>query len=83
MAIQFASKMGAETIAVSRGTGKKQFCEELGATGFIDSSAEADVAANAETLHYLLFCVSGGSIDINNYVGLMRPYGVLHFCRRS
>jgi len=79
MAIQFASKMGAETIAVSRGTGKKQFCEELGATGFIDSSAPADMAANAGRLHYLLFCVSGGSIDINNYVGLMRPYGILHF----
>jgi alcohol/geraniol dehydrogenase (NADP+) len=79
MAIQFASKMGAETIAVSRGTSKKQFCEELGATGFIDSSAEADMAANAGRLHFLLFCVSGGSIDINNYVGLMRPYGILHF----
>lgn len=79
MAIQFASKMGAETIAVSRGTSKKQFCEELGATGFIDSSSEADLAANAGRLHYLLFCVSGGQIDINNYVGLMRPYGTLHF----
>jgi len=79
MAIQFASKMGAETIAVSRGTGKKRFCEELGATDFIDSSAPADMAANAGRLHYLLFCVSGGSIDINNYAGLMRPYGVLHF----
>ena len=25
------------------------------------------------------FCVSGGAIDLNHYVGLMRPYGVLHF----
>src|SRR5215467_3089244 len=79
MAIQFASKMGAETIAVSRGTGKKQFCEELGATGFIDSSDDKVMAAQAGKLHFLLFCVSGGTMDINQYLGLMRPYGVLHF----
>lgn len=79
MAIQFAARMGAETIAISRGTGKKQFCEELGATGFIDSSDEEEMSAHAGKLHFLLFCVSGGSMDINHYVGLMRPYGVLHF----
>lgn len=79
MAIQFAAKMGAETFAVSRGTKKKKFCEELGATGFIDSSDNEAMAAHAGQLHFLLFCVSGGVIDINNYVGLMRPYGTLHF----
>jgi uncharacterized zinc-type alcohol dehydrogenase-like protein len=79
MAIQFAAKMGAETFAISRGNGKKKFCEELGATGFIDSSSNEEMDANAGKLHYLLFCVSGGVMDINNYVGLMRPYGILHF----
>ena len=79
MAIQFASKMGAETFAVSRGTRKKEFCEELGATGFIDSSDPASMEAHAGKLNYLLFCVSGGAIDLNNYVGLMRPYGTMHF----
>ena len=79
MAIQFAAKMGAETFAVSRGTGKKAFCEELGATGFIDSTDSDDMAAHAGTLHYLLFCVSGGVMDINDYAGLMRAYGTLHF----
>ena len=79
MAIQFAAKMGAETVAISRGTGKKAFCEELGATGFIDSTNTDDMEANAGSLHYLLFCVSGGIIDLNHYVGLMRPYGNLHF----
>ena len=79
MAIQFAAKMGADTYAVSRGTSKKAFCEQLGATGFIDSSDPDSMAANAGKLHYLLFCVSGGNIDLNNYVGLMRPYGTLHF----
>ncbi len=79
MAIQFAAKMGAETYAISRGTGKKPFCEELGATKFIDSSDRDDMAAHAGRLHFLLFCVSGGTMDINHYVGLMRPYGVLHF----
>ncbi len=79
MAIQFASKMGAETFAVSRGTGKKPFCEKLGATGFIDSTDKESMAAHAGKLHYLLFCTSGGAMDINLYVGLMRPYGILHF----
>jgi uncharacterized zinc-type alcohol dehydrogenase-like protein len=79
MAIQFASEMGAETIAISRSPAKKQFCEELGATGFIDSSDEANMAANAGKLDYVLFCVSGGTMDLNHYTGLMRPYGVMHF----
>jgi uncharacterized zinc-type alcohol dehydrogenase-like protein len=79
MAIQFASKMGAETFAVSRGTNKKSFCEQLGATGFIDSADSEAMAAHGGKLHYLLFCVSGGVMDINRYVGLMRPYGILHF----
>lgn len=79
MAIQFAAKMGAETYAVSRGTGKQSFCTELGATGFIDSSNPADMNAHAGKLHFLLFCVSGGVIDVNQYVGLMRPFGTLHF----
>ena len=79
MAIQFAAKMGAETYAVSRGTKKRPFCEELGATGFIDSSNPDDMAAHARKLDFLLFCVSGGEIDLNHYVGLMRPYGTLHF----
>lgn len=79
MAIQFAAKMGAETYAVSRGTRKQAFCEELGATGFIDSTDAGCIEAHAGRLHYLLFCVSGGVMDLNHYVGLMRPYGTLHF----
>ena len=35
--------------------------------------------ANAGKLHYLLACISGGDIDINPYLGLMRPYGIFHF----
>lgn len=79
MAIQFAAKMGAEVYAISRSANKRQFCEEMGATGFINSTEEADMHANAGKLHYLMFCVSGGTIDLNDYVGLMRPYGVMHF----
>ena len=79
MAIQFAAKMGADTYAVSRGNGKRQFCEELGAKGFIDSTDSEQMAAHAGKFHYLLFCVSGGVVDLNAYVGLMRPYGILHF----
>ena len=79
MAIQFAAKMGAETFAISRGANKMSFCKELGADGFINSSDSEEMAAHAGKFHYLLFCISGGDIDINHYTGLMRPYGTLHF----
>lgn len=79
MAIQYAAKMGAQTFAVSRGTSKMEFCQTLGASGYIDSSDEKSLDAHQGQLDYLLFCVSGGHIDLNGYVGLMRPYGQLHF----
>jgi uncharacterized zinc-type alcohol dehydrogenase-like protein len=79
IAIQFAARMGADTYAISRGGGKKRFSEELGASTFIDSTDNKQMASYAGRLHFLLFCVSGGAVDLNNYVGLMRPYGVLHF----
>lgn len=43
LAIQYSRKMGYRTVALSRGTDKKDFAMKLGATDYIDTSAE-DVA---------------------------------------
>lgn len=40
LAVQYASKMGYRTVALSRGTDKKDFALKLGATDYIDTSAE-------------------------------------------
>jgi D-arabinose 1-dehydrogenase-like Zn-dependent alcohol dehydrogenase len=44
LGVQYAAKMGFRTIAVARGTGKEALSRKLGATEYIDSSAQ-DVAA--------------------------------------
>lgn len=78
MAVQFVAKMGAEAVAISRGTSKKPFASELGATAFIDSTDAEDMKAHAGSFHYLLVCVSGGKFDAMHYIPLLRAYGVLH-----
>lgn len=45
LAVQFASKMGFNTVAVARGADKRALAIELGANDYIDSSAENAAAA--------------------------------------
>lgn len=40
LAVQYARKMGFRTVALSRGTAKKDFAEKLGATDYIDTEAK-------------------------------------------
>lgn len=40
LAVQYASKMGYRTVALSRGTDKKDFAMKLGASDYIDTSAQ-------------------------------------------
>lgn len=40
LAVQYARKMGYRTVALSRGTDKKDFAMKLGATDYIDTSKE-------------------------------------------
>lgn len=40
LAVQYASKMGYHTIAISSGESKREFAQQLGAHGYIDSSKE-------------------------------------------
>lgn len=41
LAIQYARKMGYRTVALSRGADKKDFAMQLGATDYVDTSAES------------------------------------------
>jgi alcohol dehydrogenase len=49
LGVQFAAKLGFETIAIARGPGKRALALELGALHYIDSAAE-DVAAALQAL---------------------------------
>ncbi|MGP3775404.1 alcohol dehydrogenase catalytic domain-containing protein [Streptomyces sp. SDT5-1] len=48
LAIQFASKLGYETIAIARGTEREKFAGQLGAHRYIDSAVQAPGAALKE-----------------------------------
>lgn len=39
LAVQYSRKMGFRTVALSRGTSKKDFATKLGATDYIDTEA--------------------------------------------
>lgn len=80
LAIQYAAKMGAETVALSRSDKKKSFATELGASEYLDTSDEEAMKKMAKSLDMLLVCISGGEFDVEQYAPLMRPYGVIHFC---
>jgi len=49
LGVQFAAKMGFETIAIARGAEKGDFARDLGAHHYIDSTA-SDVAAELKRL---------------------------------
>ena len=41
LAVQYSRKMGFRTVALSRGTSKKDFATKLGATDYIDTEAKS------------------------------------------
>jgi D-arabinose 1-dehydrogenase-like Zn-dependent alcohol dehydrogenase len=49
LAVQFAAKMGFETVAIARGTDKEALARQLGARHYVDSRAQ-DVAAELQKL---------------------------------
>lgn len=75
MAVQFASKMGAKVIALSRGTSKTEFVKQLGAESLLDTTNDEAMADAAGTFDLLIFTTAGGEIDLGKYVPLMKPYG--------
>lgn len=75
LAVQFAHKMGAKVVAFSRGTSKTEFAKELGADSLVDTTNDEAMAAAAGTIDLLIFATAGGNIDVNKYLGFMKPYG--------
>ena len=80
LAVQFAHKMGAKVIALSRGTNKEEFAKQLGSDSLLDTTNDDAMAAAAGTIDLLIFTTAGGNIDVNKYLPLMKPYGNVHFC---
>lgn len=75
MAVKFAAKMGATVVALSRGTSKEAFVKELGATSLVDTTSAESMGAAAGTLDQLIICTSGGKIDMDSFLQLMKPEG--------
>lgn len=78
LAIQFAAKMGADVVAFSRGTGKKDLAEQMGAKGYVDTTDADAVKAAAGTIDFLLITISGAFFDFDMFTSLMKPFGTIH-----
>lgn len=57
LAVQFASKMGAEVFALSHSANKREEAKHLGATHFIDISKSDEVTAQAGKVLNLHFSI--------------------------
>lgn len=58
LAIQYARKMGFRTVALSRGTDKKDFAMKLGANDYIDTEKEDAAEALQEMGGAAVICVT-------------------------
>ena len=78
LGIQFAARLGFETVAVARGTAKEKLARQLGATGYVDSTA-GDPAEALQALggvDLLLSTVTNAGAMAAVFGGL-RPNGTL------
>ncbi|HYZ16275.1 MAG TPA: alcohol dehydrogenase [Candidatus Acidoferrum sp.] len=78
LGVQFAAKMGFETVAIARGADKEPFARELGAAHYIDSATQ-DVAAQLQALggaRVILATVPSADAMTSAYGGLA-PHGTL------
>lgn len=78
LAIQYARKMGFRTVALSRGTSKKDFALKLGATDYIDTQAH-DVAEELQKMGgAAMIAVTAPNPDIiTPLLGGLAPAGTL------
>ena len=75
MAVKFGVAIGAETIVISRGTGKKQSSlNDLKANGFIDSTNADELAAANGTFDLIIDTVCAGH-DVNAIMNLLKLDG--------
>ncbi len=78
LGVQFAAKMGFQTVAIARGADKAAFARALGATHYIDSTTQ-EVAAELQALGgatVILATVTAADAMTKAFGGL-RPHGTL------
>mmetsp|Transcript_96764 Transcript_96764/g.273411 ORF Transcript_96764/g.273411 Transcript_96764/m.273411 type:complete len:345 (+) Transcript_96764:67-1101(+) len=76
IAIQYARALGCKVVAISTTDSKRAEAEEFGATGFIASKDEAQMAAGKGTLNVILNTASGVA-GMDDYLALLKPRGVM------
>lgn len=76
IAIQIAAAMAENVVAISTSPAKKDECTALGATDFLVSKDASQMASYASKFDMLLNTVSGVQ-DMDGYLALLKPEGVL------
>ena len=76
MGVKLAKAMGAEVFVITTSPSKVEDAKRLGADAVILSSDEAQMEAHANSLHFILDCVSAQH-DINAYLSLLKRDGSL------
>jgi len=74
LALQYASKMGAHVVAISRTDAKAAEAKGFGAAEFLASTDDAAMASARGTFDVLLNTVSGNA-GIDMYLALLKPRG--------
>ena len=78
LAVQYARKLGFETVAISRGTGKKALAQELGAHGFIDTNtASASAELKKRGGAKVIVCTAPNAKLVADLIEGLRPGGRL------
>ncbi len=76
MGVKLAKAMGAHVVVITTSPSKAEDAKRLGADEIILSTDKAQMKANANTLHFILDCVSAQH-DINAYLKLLKVDGTL------
>ncbi|KAJ2515492.1 hypothetical protein GGI11_003746 [Coemansia sp. RSA 2049] len=71
LAIQYARALGAEVVAFSHSSNKKEQSLELGATKFVDTSNKDELDSVRRSLDYLFVTSSAQSNQYNEYISWM------------
>lgn len=76
MGVKLAKAMGAHVVVITTSPSKVEDAKRLGADEVILSTNAEQMTANANSLHFILDCVSA-SHDINSYLSLLKRDGSL------
>lgn len=76
MGVKFAKALGAHVVVITTSTSKIADAKRLGADEVILSTDKAQMKSNANTLHFILDCVSADH-NINAYLNLLKRDGSL------